>query len=207
MFSLYVFESDVVDGKVDMGSLILSVLNDIFFKQTAGCNDISLYDTKLFGLGVLYFRLTGSVCILEETTFALCIIGDTSDEIDTDRLTYADRGLLVSLCPYTWCVCLDGPEEEFEIVTDDNEEELEVFEHRDLFVLVDELDDDMLCEFSVLYDGVEILIVEDVSDVDDSSLDARYALNWCSDSAGVIDLSDVDNDVLLLGKVSFQISS
>jgi hypothetical protein len=54
---------------------------------------------------------------------------------------------------------------------------------------------------------VEILIVEDVSDVDDSSLDARYALNCCSDSAGVIDLSDVDNDVLLLGKVSFQISS
>ena len=74
-------------------------------------------------------------------------------------------------------------------------------------MLVDELDDDMLCEFSVLYDGVEILIVEDVSDVDDSSLDARYALNCCSDSAGVIDLSDVDNDVLLFGNVSFQISS
>jgi hypothetical protein len=101
MFSLYVVESDVVDGKVDMGSLILSALNDISFGQTAGCNDISLYDTKLVGLGVLYFRLTGSVCILEETTFAHCIIGDTSDEIDTDRLTYADRGLLVSLCPYT----------------------------------------------------------------------------------------------------------
>ena len=48
-----------------------------------------------------------------------------------------------------------------------------MFEDRDLFVLVDELDDDMLCEFSVLYDWVEILIVEDVSDVDDSSLDAR----------------------------------
>ena len=152
MFSLYVVESDVVDSKVDMGTLILSVLNDIFFKQTAGCNDISLYDTKLFGLGVLYFRLTGSVCILEETTFAPCIIGDTSDEIDTDRLTNADPVLLVSLCPNTCCDRLDGPEEEFEIVTDDNEEELEVFEDRDLFVLVDELDDDMLCEFSVLYD-------------------------------------------------------
>ena len=162
-----------MDSKVDMGSLILWVLNDIFFEQTAGCNDISLYDTKLFGLGVLYFRLTGSVCILEETTFALCIIGDTSDEIDTDRLTYVDRGLLVSLCLNTWFVCLDGHEEGFEIVADDKEEELEVFEDRDLFVLVDELDDDMLCEFSVLYDWVEILIVEDVSDVDDSSLDAR----------------------------------
>lgn len=77
----------------------------------------------------------------------------------------------------------------------------------DLLVLVDDLEDDMLRDFSASKELLERLFIDGVSDGDDKSLDARYALNCCSDSAGVIDLSGLRVEFLEVGNVSFHISS
>ena len=136
------------------------------------------------------------------------MIGLISDEIDTDRFGKYGGDLFVSLL---WLLkeCFRALElgDDFERTVDDNVEELEVLEDLYLLALVDDLEDDMLRDFSVSKELLEILLIDGVLDGDDKSLDARYALNCCSDSAGVIDRSGLRVEFLEVGNVSFHISS
>ena len=78
----------------------------------------------------------------------------------------------------------------------------------DLFVLDEDPDEDILRDFSASKELLERLLIDGVSDGDDNSLDAGYALNCCSDSAGVMDLSGLRIEFLEVGgNVSFHISS
>ena len=77
----------------------------------------------------------------------------------------------------------------------------------DLFVFVEESVDEMLSDFIASEEVLEKLFIEGVPDDDDNNLDARYALKFCSDSAGVMDRSGLGIECFDVGKVSFQISS
>ena len=97
--------------------------------------------------------------------------------------------------------------EEWEIVVEETEEDSDVFEQLDLFVLVEDLEEDMLRLFSPSKELVDTLFMEGEFDGDESNFEARYALNWCSDSAGVMDRSGLDKEFFEVGRVSFHISS
>ena len=146
--------------------------------------------------------------LLEVINLARFIIGDTSDEMDIDRLGTKGGVLSIStLWPLKELFRIRDAGKGFESTVDDNVEELEVLEVLDLFVLEKDPDDDILRDFSASKELFERLLIDGVSDGDDKSLVARYALNCCSDSAGVIDLSGLLIEFFEVGKVSFHISS
>ena len=147
--------------------------------------------------------------LLEVINLARFIIGDTSDETDIDRLgTYGGVLFVSILMPWKEVFRIRDTGEGFESTVDDNVDELEVLDVLDLFVLDEDPDEDILRDFSASKELLERLLIDGVSDGDDNSLDAGYALNCCSDSAGVMDLSGLGIEFFEVGgNVSFHISS
>ena len=157
----------------------------------------------------LMLEFVFSFGLLEVINLARFITGDTSDETDIDRLGTYGGVLFVSIfMPWKEVFRIRDTGEGCESTVDDNVDELEVLDVLDLFVLDEDPDEDILRDFSASKELLERLLIDGVSDGDDNSLDARYALNCCSDSAGVMDLSGLRIEFFEFGgNVSFHISS
>ena len=67
------------------------------------------------------------------------------------------------------------------MVADDEEEDIEVTEWSDLFVFVEEPEEDILRDFRASKELLDRLFKDGVSEGEDNSFEAIYALNCCSD--------------------------
>jgi hypothetical protein len=101
--------------------------------------------------------------MLEFISLGRFIIGDTSDEMDIDRLgTYGGVLFISILWPLKELFRILDRGEGFEITVDDKVEELEVLDVLDLFVLDEDPDDDLLRDFSASIELLERLLIDGV---------------------------------------------